>query len=161
MDTYVITLSQVFPVTHIRKGEPTGFKDKFLNAIKAVPEEWWKLHTIRANYELWKKRFEKIERGEACLCIRQWSGKPYRSKQVEIARLTREDGIGLQELRIVNEKYKGRGIMLGYVDGEQKNDFFHTLSKNDGLSFNDWFEWFKGYDFNKPLAIIHFTKFRY
>ena len=161
MDKYVITLSQVFPVTHSRKGEPTGFKDKFLNAIKAVPEEWWKLHTIRANYELWKKRFEKIERGEACLCIRQWSGKPYRSKQVEIARLTREDGIGLQELRIVNEKYKGRGIMLGYVDGEQKNDFFQTLSHNDGLSFNDWLEWFKGYNFNKPLAIIHFTKFRY
>lgn len=161
MDTYVITLSQVFPVTHSRKGEPTGFKDKFLNAIKAVPEEWWKLHTIRANYELWKKRFEKIERGEACLSIRQWAGKPYRSKQVEIARLTREDGIGLQELRIVNEKYKGRGIMLGYVDGEQKKDFFHTLSQNDGLSFNDWLEWFKGCNFNKPLAIIHFTKFRY
>lgn len=161
MDKYVITLSQVFPVTHNRSGEPTGFKDKFLNAIKAAPEEWWKLHTIRANYELWKKRFEKIEKGEACLCIRQWTGKPYRSKQVEIARLTREDGIGLQELRIVNEKYKGRGIMLGYVDGEQKNDIFHTLSKNDGLSFNDWLEWFKGYNFNKPLAIIHFTKFRY
>ena len=51
--------------------------------------------------------------------------------------------------------------MLGYVDGEQKNDFFHTLSKNDGLSFNDWLEWFKGYNFNKPLAIIHFSKIRY
>ena len=160
MDKYVITLSQVFPVTHNRSGEPTGFKDKFLAAIKQ-DGEWYKLHTIRANYELWKKRFEKIEKGEACLCIRQWSDKPYRSKQVEIARLTREDGIGLQELRIVNEKYKGRGIMLGYVDGEQKNDFFHTLSQNDGLSFNDWLEWFKGYDFNKPLAIIHFTSMRY
>ena len=160
MDKYVIILSQVFPVTHYRSGKPTGFKDKFLAAIKQ-DGVWWKLHTIRANYELWKKRFEKIERGEACLCIRQWSGKPYRSKQVEIARLTREDGIGLQELRIVNEKYKGRGIMLGYVDGEQKNDFFHTLSKNDGLSFNDWLEWFKCYNFNKPLAIIQFTKFRY
>lgn len=161
MNTYVIMLSQVFPVTHVRSGEPTGFKDKFLSAINKVDGEWCKLHTIRSNYELWKKRFEKIEKGEACLCIRQWTGKPYRSKQVEIARLTREDGIGLQELRIVNEKYKGRGIMLGYVDGEQKNDFFHTLSQNDGLSFNDWLEWFKGYNFNKPLAIIHFTKFRY
>lgn len=159
MDKYVITLSRVFPVTHNRSGEETGFKDKFLAAIKQ-DGEWCKLHTIRANYELWKKRFEKIEKGEACLCIRQWTGKPYRSKQVEIARLTPEDGIGLQELRIVNEKYKGRGIMLGYVDGEQIN-FFHTLSQNDGLSFKDWLEWFKGYDFNKPLAIIHFTKFRY
>ena len=156
---YVITLSQVFPVTHCRKGEPTGFKDAFLQCQNDVFDG--KRHTIRANYDLWKKRFEEIEAGKACLCIRQWSGKPYRSKQVEIARLTREDGIGLQELRIVNEKYKGRGIMLGYVDGEQKNDFFHTLSQNDGLSFNDWLEWFKGYDLSKPLAIIHFTSMRY
>ena len=51
--------------------------------------------------------------------------------------------------------------MLGYVDGEQKNDFFYTLSKNDGVSFIDWLEWFKGYNFNRPLAIIHFTPFRY
>lgn len=25
----------------------------------------------------------------------------------------------------------------------------------------DWVEWFGGYDPSKPLAIIHFTKFRY
>ena len=35
------------------------------------------------------------------------------------------------------------------------------LAKNDGLSFNDWFYWFEKYDLSKPLAIIHFTKFRY
>ena len=151
----------MFPTTHIRAGEPTGFKDKFLAAFMHEECKWKKLHTIRANYELWKKRFEKIENGEACLSIRQWTGKPYRSKQVEIARMTSEDGIGLQELRIVNEKDKGRGIMLGYVDGEQKSDFIHTLSKNDGLSFNDWLEWFKGNNYNKPLAIIHFTSMRY
>lgn len=159
---YVITLSQVFPVTHIRKGEPTGFKDQFLAAIKHNGE-WRKIHTIRANYELWKKRFEKIEKGEACLCIRQWTGKPYRSKQVEIARLTREDGIGIQKLEIVKEKLMSRPIFLGYVDGVLQDGykFFPLLANHDGLSLDDWKEWFKGYDLNKPLVIIHFTNFRY
>lgn len=151
--TYVITLSQVFPVTHIRKGEPTGFKDKFLAAIKQVEGEWLKLHTIRANYELWKKRFDEIAAGNACLAIRQWTGRPYKSKQVELARLTREDGIGLQELRfdksrlLPNVNYKPVGV--------------GRLANNDGLSLEDWKEWFKNYDITKPLAIIHFTSFRY
>lgn len=154
MDKYVITLSQVFPVTHSRKGEPTGFKDKFLAAIKQ-DGEWWKLHTIRANYELWKKRFEKIEKGEACLCIRQWSGKPYRSKQVEIARLTREDGIGLQVLKFTFGDINKPVIVGG-------NDPTPTaLSHNDGLSETDWRYWFSDYDLTQTLAVIHFTSFRY
>lgn len=162
MDTYVITLSQVFPVTHSRKGEPTGFKDKFLNAIKAVPEEWWKLHTIRANCDLWKKRFEKIEKGEACLSIRQWAGKPYRSKQVEIARLTREDGIGIEIVKFTEHLecqtiYCNNDFFRKRVTCFRPNDFSH----NDGLSLDDWKEWFKSYDLSKPLAIIHFTSFRY
>lgn len=163
MNTYVITLSQVFPVTHNRSGDPTGFKDKFLNAIKAIPEEWWKLHTIRANYELWKKRFEKIEKGEARLSIRQWTGSPYRSKQIEIASLTREDGIGIQELKIDKFPVEDCTAWYGFVNGhtQNHNEFFETLAHNDGLTFADWHEWFNGYDLSKPLAIIHFTKFRY
>ena len=158
MKTYVITLSQVFPVTHIRKGEPTGFKDKFLAAINKE-DEWCKLHTIRANYELWKKRFDEIAAGNACLAIRQWAGRPYCSKQVELARLTREDGIGLQKLEIVKEKYNSRELWLGYAGGRQID--VNNLAQNDGLSLNDWIEWFKNYKLNQPMAIIHFTKFRY
>ena len=161
--TYVITLSQVFPVTHVRNGEPTGFKDKFLAAIKQVEGEWLKLHTIRANYELWKKRFDEIAAGKACLAIRQWTGRPYKSKQVELARLTREDGIGLQKLEIVKERLNSIPILLGYVDGalQEGHKFFPLLAVNDGLSFEDWNEWFKKYNLSKPLAIIHFTPMRY
>lgn len=148
----------MFPVTHIRKGESTGFKDKFLAAINKE-DEWCKLHTIRANYELWKKRFDEIAAGNACLAIRQWTGRPYCSKQVELTRLTREDGIGLQKLEIVKEKYNSRPIWLGYADGRQID--VNNLAQNDGLSLNDWIEWFKNYELNQPMAIIHFTKFRY
>lgn len=89
---YVITLSKVFPKTHRRKGEPTFFEEKFRKQ---------KLHTIRANYDLWKERFEEIQKGNAVLSVRQWTGAPYRSQQCEIACLTDIDGIGLQELKEV------------------------------------------------------------
>lgn len=165
MKKYVITLSSVFPVTHKRKGEPTGFKDKFLAAIKQLEGEWWKVHTIRANYELWKKRFEEIDAGRACLCIRQWTGRPYKSKQVELARLTREDGIGLQELYFPSNclRYARVDTKTHFftIDTEYEECHFKTLAYNDGLSFEDWHEWFKKYNLSKPLAIIHFTSFRY
>ena len=35
------------------------------------------------------------------------------------------------------------------------------LAKNDGLSLPDFEEWFEPYDLSKPLAIIHFTNYRY
>lgn len=113
-----------------------------------------KIHTIRANYPLWKKRIAEVERGEACLSIRQWTGKPYRSKQVEIARLTKEDGVGIQRLEFVNGKLGLPRIGIVY---QRKNE----IALNDGLSFEDWENWFKNYDLAQPMAIIHFTKFRY
>ena len=42
-----------------------------------------------------------------------------------------------------------------------KNQFVSDLAKNDGLSLTYFTDWFKGYDLSKPMAIIHFTKFRY
>lgn len=156
MKTYYLTLSKVFPSTLVKAGLPTYFEEQLIQRTK--------LHTIRANYEFWKKRFEQIAAGKACLSIRQWVGKPYGkgSTQREIVRLTREDGIGIQELRIVKEKLNSRPIYLGYVDGKQGDfNFFQELAANDGLSFNDWFDWFKGYNLSQPMAIIHFTPFRY
>ena len=41
----VITLSRVFPTTHSRKGQPTGFKEKLASGCK--------LHTIRGNFDQW------------------------------------------------------------------------------------------------------------
>ena len=42
-----------------------------------------------------------------------------------------------------------------------KSVTIYDLAANDGLSTNDWLDWFKNYDLTKPMAIIHFTKFRY
>jgi hypothetical protein len=148
MKTYYLTLSQFFPVTHAKAGLPTYFEEQFLQGVKS--------HTIRANYAFWKKRFEQIADGKACLSIRQWVGKPYSkgSTQREIARLTREDGIGIQKLEFVDGKLGLGRIGIVY---QRK----HELAKRDGLSFEDWQEWFRHYDLTKPMAIIHFTSFRY
>ena len=162
MKTYVITLSRNFPAKHPRKGEPTNFDTQLLNAVLSAhnmsigfPQVGMKLHTIRGNYELWSKRFEQIEAGNAVLSIRCWTGKPYNSKQIEICKLTREDGIGLQMLEFYN------GCLQQPILSSGMTIRAESLAKNDGLSFESWKYWFKSCDLSKPLAIIHFTKFRY
>lgn len=164
MKKYVITLSKVFPTTHPKAGIPTGFEHKLHAAINGWSDHaYLKLHTIRANYPLWAKRFEQIERGEAYLSVRQWSGKPYASKQVEIARLTKEDGIGLELLCFAgNHNKKDHELHRPIVGGTTEIDY-RLLAANDGLSLADWEAWFSNpkYDLSEPMAIIHFTKFRY
>lgn len=158
--TYYLTLSPVFPSTHIRAGESTDFKIKMKAALVGTPCYLKKLHTIRANYEFWRKRFEKIAAGEAVLSIRQWVGKPYGkgSTQREIALLTREDGIGIQRLDF---PYGTRSFAWIDWGNRRLSCAAESLAHNDGLSIQDWSNWFKGYDLSKPLAIIHFTSFRY
>lgn len=166
MKTYVITLSQVFPTGHKRSGEPTKFRAAFQsgqtcskckkrNPAMCTGECFsdLKIHTIRANYPLWLKRITEVQQGKAVLSVRQWTGKPYRSPQEEIAMLTSENGIGVQELKMI-DLFRPTTINGNRVE-------LSDLAANDGLSFNDWHDWFKSYDLKQPMAIIHFTKFRY
>jgi hypothetical protein len=143
MKTYVLTLSQVFPKNHSRKGESTGF---------ATNKK--KIHTIRGSYALWKKRFETIDKGQGMLAIRQWSGKPYVSPQIEVANLYREDGIGIQKIEFDPAVHSCK------IDGKE-HLVEESVAVNDGLSYKDFKEWFKGDDDFEPMVVIHFTKFRY
>lgn len=175
--TYVLILSEVFPKTHHKTGMPTGFKVKFslgqgcpdcdkpqdLSGVNISDSNGCinacslpKLHTIRANYPLWERRIRDIQEGNAVLSVRQWTGKPYCSKQIEIARLTAANGVGIQKLCFPNRLT----AWVDYPESKLSVDFKH-LAKNDGLSLADWCDWFRHYDLSKPLAIIHFTKFRY
>lgn len=143
MKTYVLTISEKFPKTHPKAGQPTNFA----LAIKYYE----KIHTIRGNYDFWEKRFKKIYNGEAILSVRVWKGKPYNSKQLEIFRYDNLSKIGIEKLEF--EK-------VGDYQIPKLTDI-KTLSTNDGLSLQDFKDWFKEYDFSKPMAIIHFTPFRY
>ena len=175
---YRLSISRFFPATHKRKGEETNFTDKIYRLIGDILEEkhgkhaligikdkysingWWniepKIHTIRSNYPLWQKRFEKINKGEAVLELYYWSGKPYNSKCITICQLGKNDGIGVQRIDINPFGIDYNIDFKGWVYGEG-----HILSKNDGLSEQDMKEWFRNYDLSEPMAIIHFTKFRY
>ena len=174
----IISLSRVFPVTHSRRGEPTDFASKLASGEKK--------HTIRRNYDLWKVNAEKMERGKFYLSIRQWSGKPYNSPQVEIAQ--RHNPIGVQPVElyyhadndtITAKVMRGerRISSLDYpepkptfanatIDGREWLDAdCYTLAKNDGLSVQDFKEWFFGKDPKEDKVfkggIIHFTDLRY
>lgn len=159
MKTFVLVVSRVFPTTHKRAGEETWFVESIKHNLRMecdIPFPSGKIHTIRSNYEFWKKRIKQVQKGEAILSIRYWSGKPYHKDdngigQVEICQLDKDSGIGVQLL-----EFNG---LHGIINGEWITP--DILAKNDGLSYPDFKEWFKKYDISKPMAIIHFTKFRY
>ena len=90
-----------------------------------------------------------------------WSGKPYRSSSVTICQLGKEDGVGLQKVLLWDKSIAGNchTLINGYDTFCIKAD--EKLAKNDGLSLEDFKEWFNGYDLSNPMAIIHFTPFRY
>jgi hypothetical protein len=140
--TYVLMVAKTFQKSHPRAGEPTLFPDHILNGKK--------IHTIRANYDGWKKKVDAINAGEAILSIRTWSGKPYRSNQEIHLELTE---VGIEKASI----YEG-------IVRVHENDYYYspykiTVCENDGLSTKDFYNWFP--ESQKNLAIIHFTKFRY
>lgn len=142
MKTYVIMLSKVFPKGHIREGEPTGFKEKLLSGEK--------IHTIRSNYPLWEKRIKEVQEGTALISVRQWEDKPYRSKQIEIARFGKDNGVGIEHIYLPSRAHLN--FFLERLQG---------LDINDGLTRSDWLSWFEQVPINQFLPIIHFTPFRY
>lgn len=145
MKTYVIILSKTFSKSHPRSGQETGFGSSFMSGQK--------IHTVRTNLALWEKRISEIQSGQAVLSIREWMGRPYGSPQKELARLTAADGVGIQALKL-------KDLMSSTVfDGEKVE--LSDLAAHDGLSFSDWYNWFRKVDLRQPMAIIHFTKFRY
>ena len=176
---YRLGVSRSFPVTHPRKGYRTEFVCKILHSLNLSPgdgDEPYsrcsfecetsckrmlldpKLHTIRANYYLWVKRMAEVQAGMAVIELFYWSEKPYRSKQVVFATLDKDSGCGVQKLTCTSSIL---GLSQCTIGDSIESDFRGVLSKNDGLSLDDFKAWFKGYDLSKPMAIIQFTNFRY
>ena len=167
MKTYVITVSHKFPKTHKRAGEETHFVERILSGQTKELIQWNKLHTIRANCELWEKRIKEVREGRAILSVRYWSGKPYNSKQIEICRLEKDSGIGVQVLgfywggKDISSVIEKPFVIPNDATGIPPIIPLDTLAKNDGLSIEDFKDWFRKYDLSKPMAIIHFTSYRY
>lgn len=150
--TIVLMLAKAFPRKHRSAGKPTDFQ-RNLDCGK-------KIHTIRSGYELWKHNIEKIESGKFFLSLRQWSDKPYRSPQVEIRELNKSQ-VGYE--RITMQYNPETGCIKAVVGGKQYPDI-RQIAENDGMSLDDFTDWFFGQGTGRTLfqgVIIHFTKFRY
>ena len=141
LKTYIITLSKKFLQGHPRAGQPTNFRESF--------EQGLKIHTIRCNYDLWAKRLDEVIAGRAVLSVRQWSGKPYGSKQEPPIRiLTKEDGVGYQ--KITHDELFFDSLL-----------FDQNVAYHDGLNRTDFYNWFDHEKIEDPYIIIHFTSLRY
>lgn len=148
--TVVLMLSRVFPRKHISAGKETRFKEKLYQGSK--------IHTIRGNYEMWKHNVEKITEGRFFLSLRQWSGMPYRSKQVEIKETK---NVGYERISMSYDPEKG--TVKAVINGKPFADV-RKLAENDGLKWNEFVDWFFGQGTGRTLfqgVIIHFTDFRY
>ena len=152
-------IAKEFPQTHYLSGVETGFRKNIVLTVR-FPDQFLKikLHTIRGNWPLWRERFQKIENDEAYLSLREWSGKPYRSKMTKIMDLYKSDGIGLEKLTMAQP--------ASIVSPGDKLERFEIVAEDkialyDGLLIDSFKEWFKDYPDHEPRAIIHFTDFRY
>jgi hypothetical protein len=151
LKTYVITVSKKFLGKHPKSGKPTDFKSKILDGTK--------VHTIRGNYKYWERIVKNVNAGKGVLSVRQWSGKPYRSKQVEIKRFYE---LGIQKVTILNNactvtinEFNEMGFNYRFLDDKK----IKKIANNDGLSLEDFVYWFEGV--MEDGAILHFTKLRY
>lgn len=143
MNIFVLIISEFFPFNHNRSGEETLFISKILNGQKK--------HTIRVNYLLWKKRSEKIKRGEAMLSLRSWISRPYFSSQYTHPITVQ---CNVQKLQILGGKI--------YIDDKLNDVTLEEIANNDGLSLADFKKWFgKKLYKGDPFAIIQFTDFAY
>ncbi len=172
MKTHIIRLSNRFPKSHPRAGQPTYFVENLMFALRCpdcqngerqegefcrvcncrrnIPGR--KIHTLRANYDYWAPRIREVQEGRAVLRAEYWPEVPYRCKPAKIWTLTAAHGVGIQKVELAD-----LGIVV--IDGISHSEI--EVAGNDGLSYADFVNWFKGYDLSKPLAMIHFTPFRY
>ena len=139
----VLMIAKNFLAYHKRAGQSTEFEAKIKDKDK--------VHTIRPNYEKWKEKIEEVKSGKAELVLKQWEGRPYHSTPNKLFIFDAKDDVEVSKLTKT-------------ADGFFVNDTIKVepeiLAKNDGLSLQDFEDWFKVFP-TEPMAILHFNSFRY
>ena len=92
-----------------------------------------------------------MKSGKAELVLKQWEGRPYHSTPNKLSIYDDKDDVDVSKLTKT-------------ADGFFVNDTIKVepeiLAKNDGLSLQDFEDWFKVFP-TEPMAIIHLNSFRY
>jgi hypothetical protein len=141
----VITFSRQFPAYHPNAGQPTYFVEKLIHTFVDIDPETrnykkkvsldfldslcptvieTKHHTIRSG-----SRFKVGEK----FSPRCWSGKPYHSKQITFAP-------DIEIVKIWEIEIDIEGVF--YINGKYIDVTSSNIPKNDGLSVDDFLEWF-------------------
>ena len=145
----IVSLCRVFPKGHRKAGEATDFEEKVMDGRK--------IHTIRYNgNDVWAKRYKDIMEGRKYLSLRQWTGRPYNSEQREIAKVEK---IGLQKVTMTYSS--GDSLPQVWIDGKPQD--IETVAKNDGMTVEEFVEWFFGKSKENIFegVVIQFTDFKY
>lgn len=168
--TIVLMLSKNFPKSTIHAGKPTKFHEKLINQLDyqrnhslPSPVKPMKKHTIRSNYDMWVHNIEKINAGGYVLSVREWEGKPYRSKQVEIANFNGQGKYTIGYERITMNFNPITKELKCVINGKPFKDI-ESLAMNDGMTVAEFKDWFFGQGMDRKLftgIIIHFSDMRY
>jgi len=125
-----------------------SFNPMFINAEgnNLIPG---KIHTIRQNYDYWKK-FEGQE-----VALFTWHGKPYQKGSTQKVFCTKRI-VSVQEIELCE-----KGSEYRWLTSDKRPIHGLILSNNDGFYlFGDFANWFINYKPGK-MAILHFTHFKY
>lgn len=159
----VVMLTKVFFREHPKGGQDTHFADLVRNGGK--------IHTCRDNPEYWIKKIERLKADGGTLSIREWEGKPYRSRQITVVDIPAEK-VGVSEITVTRYYIHvlpttDRPLKAYRATINDKLVQTRELARNDGFSRTQDFVDFIDPLFDKyqsetiRLAIIHFTDFRY
>ena len=143
----VITFSRHFQKGHPREGQLTFFVEQIINSFN--PYDWDELPINNEIFSSLSQSVRKIKhhtirRGNRFkvgdkFSPRVWSGKPYRSKQIQfLPDLTVKQIYPFELTKDGDFKVNGYALTL---------DELNYLAKNDGLSSDDFECWFNSKEF--------------
>lgn len=138
MKTIVLTFSRQFPAYHPEAGKDTNFVESILNGKKQT--------TIRGNLQRWRIIRSQLKKGTHILSLRYWSGKPYRSKQVEFARCT---SIDTHRVFITNDDHNGFEMSVNSIYRNQS--VIEQIAAHEGLTVDDFTAWFPQEEFSGAM----------
>ena len=119
------------------------------------------MHTIRSNFDCWSHCLDKVANGQFEVSLREWLGRPYNSKQLYIG-----VNVDVNHYQRISLRWHAESQnVTAMIDGKWLMYDITPLAKNDGMSVEDFVEWFFP---GKPTEdktftgiIIHFSDYVY
>lgn len=144
----VITFSRTFPKYHVRAGEPTYFVEKIIKGLYMLQHPIEDIDELAIDsqnpldesvYDRCEPKWHTIRAGNRWkdgdkFSPRVWAGKPYASKQIQLAS-------DIEIIKVFNFEIKDNELL---VNGKKLASLATVdLALNDGLHMRDFFDWFK------------------